>query len=63
MDSARQPAAMALLINNDVAARALTMRAPVEAMESVLGPYAQGLATFPPRMVIRASTAVGGDFG
>jgi ornithine cyclodeaminase/alanine dehydrogenase-like protein (mu-crystallin family) len=53
---------MALLINNDVTARVLTMSAAVEAMERVLKQYAQGLATFQPRTDIWAPTAVGGDF-
>ena len=38
---------MALLINNDVAARVLTMADAVDAMERVLGQYAEGLATCP----------------
>ena len=53
---------MALLINNDVAARVLTMEAAVGAMERVLRQYAQGLATFQPRTDIWAPTAVGGDY-
>jgi alanine dehydrogenase len=53
---------MALLINNDVTARVLTMDAAVRAMERVLKQYAQGLATFQPRTDIWAPTAVGGDF-
>lgn len=53
---------MALLINNDVTVRVLTMDAAVEAMERVLKQYAQGLATFQPRTDIWAPTAVSGDF-
>jgi ornithine cyclodeaminase/alanine dehydrogenase-like protein (mu-crystallin family) len=53
---------MALLINNDITARVLTMDAAVEAMERVLKQYALGLATFQPRTDIWAPTAVGGDY-
>jgi ornithine cyclodeaminase/alanine dehydrogenase-like protein (mu-crystallin family) len=53
---------MALLINNDVAARVLTMKAAVEAMERVLRQYAQGLAAFQPRTDFWAPTAIGGDY-
>ncbi len=53
---------MALLINNDVSARVLTMKAAIEAMERVLTQYAHGLATFQPRTDIWAPTAVGGDY-
>jgi ornithine cyclodeaminase/alanine dehydrogenase-like protein (mu-crystallin family) len=53
---------MALLINNDITARVLTMDAAVEAMERVLRQYALGLATFQPRTDIWAPTAVGGDY-
>jgi alanine dehydrogenase len=53
---------MALLINNDVAARVLTIEVAVEAMERVLRQYAQGLATFQPRTDIWAPTAVSGDY-
>jgi ornithine cyclodeaminase/alanine dehydrogenase-like protein (mu-crystallin family) len=53
---------MALLINNDVTARVLTMDAAVEAMERVLKQFAQGLATFQPRTDLWSPTAVGGDY-
>ena len=53
---------MALLINNDITARVLTMEAAVEAMERVLKQFAQGLATFQPRTDIWSPTAVGGDY-
>ena len=53
---------MALLINNDVTSRVLTMADAVDAMERVLGQYAQGLATFQPRTDLWAPTAVDGDF-
>lgn len=53
---------MALLINNDVTARVLTMEAALEAMEKVLKQYAQGLATFQPRTDLWAPTAIGGDY-
>nr|TFG52293.1 MAG: ornithine cyclodeaminase family protein [Hyphomicrobiales bacterium] len=53
---------MALLINNDVTARVLEMSDAVDAMERVLGQYAQGLATFQPRTDIWAPTAVNGDY-
>jgi len=53
---------MALLINNDVTARVLTMEAAVDAMERVLKQFAEGLATFQPRTDIWAPTAVGGDY-
>jgi len=53
---------MALLINNDVTARVLTMEAAVDAMERVLKQYAQGLAAFQPRTDFWAPTAVSGDY-
>jgi alanine dehydrogenase len=53
---------MALLINNDVTARVLTMEAAVDAMEKVLKQFAHGLATFQPRTDLWAPTAVGGDY-
>lgn len=53
---------MALLINNDVTARVLKMTDAVEAMESVLKQYAQGLAAFQPRTDFWAPTATGGDY-
>lgn len=53
---------MALLINNDVTERVLTMQDAVAAMENVLKQYAQGLATFQPRTDLWAPTAVGGDY-
>jgi alanine dehydrogenase len=53
---------MALLINNDVTTRVLTMQAAVEAMEKVLKQFAQGLATFQPRTDLWAPTAIGGDY-
>jgi len=53
---------MALLINNDVTARVLTMKDAVAAMERVLDQFAKGLATFQPRTDLWAPTAVGGDF-
>ena len=53
---------MALLINNDVAARVLTMPEAVGAMESVLRQYAEGLATFQPRTDLWAPTATNGDY-
>lgn len=48
---------MALLINNDVARRCLTMAESVEAMEKVLKQYAQGLVAFQPRTDLWAPTA------
>ena len=53
---------MALLINNDVTARVLTMEAALDAMEKVLKQYALGLAAFQPRTDFWAPTATVGDF-
>ena len=53
---------MALLINNDITARVLTMEAAVEAMERVLKQYALGLAAFQPRTDFWSPTAVRGDY-
>jgi alanine dehydrogenase len=53
---------MALLIDNDVTARVLSVPDAVVAMEEVLRQYALGLATFQPRTDLWAPTAVGGDY-
>ncbi len=53
---------MALLINNDVTARVLTMRDAVNAMENVLRQFVKGDATFQPRTDLWSPTAKDGDF-
>lgn len=53
---------MALLINNDVTARVLDMADAVSAMENVLLQYANGNATFQPRIDLWSPTATVGDY-
>ncbi|MGQ7794650.1 ornithine cyclodeaminase family protein [Faunimonas sp. B44] len=53
---------MALLINNDVTGRVLEMGDAVQAMEDVLRQYAEGMATFQPRIDLWSPTAAVGDY-
>ncbi len=53
---------MTLLINNEIAEKALKMRDSIDAMASAFKQYAEGYATFQPRTDLWSPTATVGDY-
>lgn len=53
---------MPLLIDNQIAEKALTMPSAIDAMDSAFKQYAEGYATFQPRTDLWAPTATVGDY-
>ncbi len=53
---------MAILINNEIAEKALKMRDAIDAMESAFKQYAEGYAVFQPRTDLWSPTATVGDY-